>query len=117
VRAWLAFVARLAEEAARLLASSVQIRARLNVTGVPLCELLARRTAVGVTPGGAIVLPGPIDYISWTEQIACIAAQKDLRAPRRGVWLTGRMSARAQYGLSEFGWAVHDAPLLLVGAR
>jgi hypothetical protein len=112
----LAFLARLAEEDARLLASSVQMLARLNVTGVPLRELLARWTAVGVTAGGAIVLPAPVDYISWTEQIARIAAQKDLRTPRRGIWLTGRMSALAQYELSEFGWAVHDASPL-VGAR
>lgn len=104
------------EEEARFLAASVQMLARLNVTGVPLRELRARRTVVGVTPAGALVLPAPVDYISWTEQMARIAGQKGLQAPRRGLWLSGRVSALAQYGLSELGWAIHDAPSL-VGAR
>jgi hypothetical protein len=104
------------EEEARFLAASVQVLARLNVTGMPLKAMIARRTAVGVTPGGALVLPAPVDYLSWTEQIARIAAQRDLHAPRRGLWLSGRMSPRAQYGLSELGWAIHEAPTL-TGAR
>lgn len=100
------------EEEARFLAASVQMLARLNVTGVPLRGLVARRTVVGVAPGGALVFPAPVDYISWTDQIARLAARSDLRAPKRGIWLTGRMSALAQRGLSELGWTVQDVPPL-----
>ena len=101
------------EEEARFVAASVQMLARLNVTGEPLMEVAARRTVIGITPGGSIVLPAPVDYISWTEQIARLAARLDLRAPLRGIWLTGRLSARAQEGLSRLGWAIHDAPPLV----
>lgn len=104
------------EEEARFVAASVQLLARLNVTGVPLKELRARRAVVGVTPTGALVIPAPVDYLSWTEQIARIASQRDLRAPVRSLWLTGRMSARAHLGLSELGWGLHEAPQL-TGAR
>jgi len=100
------------EEEARFLASSVQLLARLNVTGVPLREVAARRTVVGVTRDGALVLPAPVDYLSWTEQIARIASQRDLRTPIHGLWLTGRLSARAHLGLSELGWTLHEAPQL-----
>ena len=104
------------DEERRLLAASVQMLARLSLTGVPFRELVARRTDVGVTPGGAPVLPTVVDFLSWTDQIARIASQRDLHAPRRGLWLSGRMSPRAQYGLSELGWAIHEAPTL-TGAR
>jgi len=102
------------EEEARFLAASVHLLARLNVTGVPLRELAARRTVVGITSGGALVVPAPVDYLSWTEQLARLAARKDLRAPKRGLWLTGQISAAAQRGFSAFGWAFHEAPAFQV---
>ncbi len=98
------------EQEARFVATSVQLLARLNETGIPLRELAARGTVVGVTSSGDIVLPAPVDYVSWTEQIARLAARPDIRAPKQGIWLTGRMSARAQEGLSGLAWAIHDAP-------
>ena len=98
------------EEEARFVVASVQMLAKLNVTGMPLRELAARRTVLGITPDSAIVIPAPVDYVSWTEQIARLAERPDLQASRRGIWLTGRMSARTQVGLSRLGWAIHDAP-------
>jgi hypothetical protein len=71
---------------------------------------VARRTVVGVTSNGALGLPAPVDYLSWTEQMARIAGQKDLQAPRRGVWLAGRMLPLAQYGLTGRRWTIHDTP-------
>ena len=97
------------EEEARFLTASVQMLARLNVTGVPLAELAARRTVVGITPSGGIVVPAPVDYLSWTEQIGGFASRRDLLAPRRSVWISGHMSARAQQGFSELGWVFHEA--------
>jgi hypothetical protein len=98
------------QEEARFLAASVQMLAKLNVTGVPLSEVAARRAVVGITPGGAIVVPAPVDYLSWTESIGRIAGRQDLRAPRRGIWITGRMSGRAQHGFSRLDWTFHEAP-------
>jgi hypothetical protein len=100
------------EEEARFLAASVHLLARLNVTGVPLRELAARRTVVGITPGGDLVVPAPVDYLSWTEPIARLADRKDLRAARRGLWISGRMSALAHRELSRLRWAFHPAPSL-----
>ncbi len=101
------------EEEARFLTASVQMLAKLNVTGVPLSELAARRAVVGITAGGAIVVPAPVDYLSWTESIGRLAARPDLQAPRRGIWLTGRMSALAQQGFTSLGWTFHGAPSVL----
>jgi hypothetical protein len=49
-----------------------------------------------------------VDYLSWTEQIGGFASRRDLLAPRRSVWISGHMSARAQQGFSELGWVFYD---------
>jgi len=98
------------EEDARFLALSVHLLARLNVTGVSIKEMKALGTVIGVTPAGHLVVPAPADYISWTEQIGNFAARPDLKAGRRAIWLTGRMSGAAHKGFTRLGWNVHEAP-------
>jgi hypothetical protein len=63
---------------------------------------------IGVTPGGAVVVPAPVDYLSWTERVGRFAERSDLRAARRGLWLTGRISAPAQHGFASLGWTFHE---------
>ena len=100
------------EEEARFLASAVHLLARLNVTGVPLREVAARGTVIGITPGDALMVPAPVDYLAWTERVGHFAERSDLRAAaRRGLWLTGRISAPAQLGFSALGWTFHEVSL------
>jgi hypothetical protein len=98
------------EEDARFLASSVHVLARLNVTGVSVKEVKAQGTVIGVTPAGHLVVPAPVDYISWTERIGSFAARQDLRSTRRTIWLTGRMSGVAHRGFTGLGWTLQEAP-------
>jgi hypothetical protein len=52
-----------------------------------------------------------VDYLAWTERVGAFAARSDLRAARRGIWLSGRMSAAAQQGFAAHGWTFHDVTL------
>ena len=104
------------EEEARFLAAAVHVLARLNVNGVPIRRVLGRGTVVGVTPDGMVVVPAPVDYLSWTERVGDFAMRSDLRATRRGIWLSGRMSGAAQQGFAARGWTFHDVTLP-TGAR
>src|SRR5262245_59019035 len=104
------------EEEARFLAVAVQMLAHLNVTGVPIRRVMGRGTVVGVTPDGMLVVPAPVDYVSWTEKVGGFAMRTDLRATRRGIWLTGRMSGTAQQGFTARGWTLHDVTMP-AGAR
>lgn len=97
------------EEEARFIAASVQMLSVLNKTGVRLREVAARGTVVGVARNGAIVVPAPVDYVSWTPQIARLASRPDLRAPRREIRLTGKMSTAARKGFTSLGWTIADA--------
>jgi hypothetical protein len=99
------------EEEARFLASAVHLLARLNVTGVLLRGVAARSTVIGITPGDALVVPASVDYLAWTERVSDFAERSDLKAARRGLWLTGRISAPAQLGFSALGWTFHDVTL------
>jgi hypothetical protein len=104
------------EEEARFLAAAVLVLARLNVGGVPIRRVFTRGAVGGITPAGAVVVPAPVDYVSWTEKVGTFAERSDLRAKRRGIWLSGRMSGVAQQGFTSRGWALHDVALP-TGAR
>jgi hypothetical protein len=99
------------EEEARFFAAAVHVLARLNVSGVPLRRVTGRGTVVGVARDGMVVVPAPVDYLAWTERVGAFAARSDLRAARRGIWLSGRMSAAAQQGFAAQGWTFHDVTL------
>lgn len=98
------------EEEARFLASSVQMLAWLNVTGTPISQVAARGTVVGISPKGGIVVPAPVDYISWTERIGNFAKRADLDAEQRSIWLSGKMSGIAQRGFTELHWTLYQGP-------
>jgi hypothetical protein len=104
------------EEEARFLAAAVQMLAHLNVTGVPIRRVMGRGTVVGVTPDGMLVVPAPVDYVSWTEKVGGFAMRSDLHATRRGIWLTGRISGTAYQGFTARGWTLHDVTVP-AGAR
>jgi hypothetical protein len=53
-----------------------------------------------------LILPAPVDYVSWTERIASFATSPDLKASQRTVWLSGKMSPRARKEFEALGWAV-----------
>ena len=99
------------EGEARFLAAAVHLLARLNVTGVPIRRVTGRGTVVGVAADGGVVVPAPVDYLSWTERAGAFASRGDLRASRRGIWLTGRMSGAAHQGFTGQGWTFHDVTL------
>ena len=89
----------------------MELLARLNVTGVSIARVRAAGTVIGVTAAGDSVVPAPVDYLAWTERVGHFAERSDLKAARRGLWLTGRISAPAQLGFSALGWTFHDVTL------
>jgi hypothetical protein len=99
------------EEDARFLAASAHLLARLNVTGVPLARAEGRGTVIGIARDGTLVIPAPVDYLSWTARVGAFAGRPDLAAARRGIWLTGRVSGAAYQGFTGQGWVFHDVTL------
>lgn len=103
------------QEDARFLASSVHLLAWLNVTRVAIYQLKTIGNVVGVTPAGSLVVPAPVDYISWTERIGGFADRPDFQNCRPSLWLTGRMSGAAHRGFTQLGWTLHEVSPSQVG--
>jgi hypothetical protein len=71
-----------------------------------LVELDAAGTVFARDGDGTLIVPGPVDYVSWTQRVARFAARPDLKAPAREVQITGRMTPRAKAGFEKLGWTV-----------
>jgi hypothetical protein len=96
------------EDRARLAVAAVAMLARHHATVEPLVQLSAPGPIVARTKAGSILVPAPLDYVPWTEQVAQFAARPDLKAPARTVWLTGSASPRAKRELAAAGWTLRE---------
>jgi hypothetical protein len=92
------------EEQARFLATAVRMLGKAR----RLEEMTATGTIVGREKGGALVVPAPVDYVSWTERVARFADRDDLKSSERSIWLTGKMSLRARSEFEKRGWQVKE---------
>jgi hypothetical protein len=99
------------EDQARFLASAVEILAAHHQTVEPLAAVMARGTVIGRTPSGALLVPGAVDYVAWTDQVAGFAGRTDLQGMSGSLWLTGRMSPTAKREFAALGWTVHETVL------
>ena len=96
------------EDDARFVTGCVQMLAKHHETIERLSEIAGQGTVIGRTSGGAVVVPAPVDYLSWTQRISNFAHRSDLKAKDRSVWLTGQMSPRAKQQFAALGWTVHE---------
>ena len=93
---------------ARFIAGAVMILAGYHKTNDPIAELRVSGTLIGRTKAGALIVPAPVDYVSWTERVAGFAKKPDLSAADREIWLTGRLSPRARQELTRLHWVTHE---------
>jgi hypothetical protein len=92
---------------ARFIAGSVMILADYQKKD-PIAQLRVSGTLVGRTKAGALVVPAPADYVSWTTRVAGVAKRPDLAAPNRQILLSGRLSPRARQELKRLHWVTHE---------
>jgi hypothetical protein len=96
------------EDQARFLASTVEMLAAHHQTVEPITAVMARGTVIGRTQSGALLVPGAVDYVAWTDQVAGFAGRTDLQRTPGSLWLTGRMSPTAKREFAALGWTVHE---------
>lgn len=88
---------------------AVNMLARHHETVVPLARVSAPGPIVGHTAADALVLPAPVDYVSWIEALGQMMGRPELQAPERVAVLSGRMSPLAQKNGTAHGWRIHEA--------
>jgi hypothetical protein len=82
-----------------------------NQKKYPLASLSVKGTVVARDKRGTIVVPAPVDYVSWTERVARFARRDDLKVKDREIWLGGRVSLRARKQLEALGWKIKEEML------
>jgi hypothetical protein len=95
------------EVQARFITDAVGMLARYNLRS-PISSIIAKGTIVGRDRSGTIVVPAPVDYVSWTQRISNFAHRPDLKAPKRIALLTGQMSPMAKRNFQKLGWTVYE---------
>lgn len=98
----------ISEDQALFVVNTVEMLAHYHEKQAPLAEVLARGTLMGRTASGELVAVAPVDYLSWTGQLARFLDHDDVRSGKRSAWLTGRASPVARKALEEAGWEVHE---------
>ncbi len=99
------------ESQARFLATAVRMLADYHEKK-PLATVTAPGPILGRDRAGNLIVPMPVDYLSWTERVAFFAKNSELlAAPQRTLWITGKMSPRAKTEIVANGWSVSEGTM------
>lgn len=77
-----------------------QSRGAANYTELHLHGRLPGATSAD----GVVEIPAPVDYVTWTEQVAGFATREDLGPGPKRLIHTGRLSDTASKGFTAAGW-------------
>jgi hypothetical protein len=92
-----------------LVATSVRMLADYHEKTKPITAVAAPGPLIGRDRDGALILPAPVDYVSWTERVASFAQSPTFPAvPQRTLWLAGKMSPRAKKEFEALGWTLRE---------
>ena len=104
------------DEQARFVVGAVQMLARYHEQVKPLATVQVQGTVVARTQDGAIIVPGPVDYLSWTKTIDRFTRRPDLTQPKRMLLLSGQASPRARRELERRDWIVETQVPIVASA-
>lgn len=68
------------------------------------------RLAGATTAAGTLEVPAPVDYVTWTEQVAGFARRDDLGTAPKVLIHTGKLSAATAAGFAAAGWTTSAVP-------
>ncbi|MEP4079607.1 hypothetical protein [Haloferula sp.] len=60
----------------------------------------------GLTADGYLEVAAPVDYVSWTQQVAEFARRDDMTGAKKRLLITGKMSKAASAGFAATNWQV-----------
>ena len=106
-------VIRLANECrtvdeAYFLINALDILAKRQRNGETDCASMKviGRLPAAVTSEGELLVPAPVDYVTWTEDVAKFAHRDDLGNAPKVLAHTGKLSQATTTGLTESGWKI-----------
>jgi hypothetical protein len=97
------------QDEVKFVVGSVNMLARYHEAVARIAKVSAPGPIKGETASGAIVLPSPVDYISWTDALGRIVPMQDFQAPDKILFLSGQASPRARKNLASRGWTINES--------
>ena len=98
------------QDETRFVAGAVNMLARYGEGVVPITQVTAPGPILGFTQDGGVVVPVPVDYISWTERVARFPQREDIKpAPEHVGFVSGRLSPLAQKNFTGSGWKMFES--------
>jgi hypothetical protein len=98
------------EYQARFLATSIRMLNRWGQQKSPITGIQAPGVLVARDQNGTVIVPAPVDYLSWTPRIAGFAtAPALLGLQHRVLWIPAKMTPLARQQLVANGWSVHES--------
>ena len=99
------------EYQARFLVTSLRMLDRWSRQNSSITRIQARGVLFGHDQNGTVIMPAPVDYLSWTPRIAGFATDPELLTTQnRVLWITGKMTPLARQQLSANGWTPRQSP-------
>jgi hypothetical protein len=97
------------EYQARFLVTSLHMLDQWGQQRSPITRIQAPGILIAHDQNGAVILPAPVDYLSWTQRIAGFATDPQLMGMQnRVLWITGKMTPLARQQLAANGWSVRE---------
>ena len=98
------------QDETRFVAGAANQLARYSEAVEPISQVTAPGPILGYTQAGTVVVPMPVDYISWTERVAKFPQRQDIKsAPQHVGFISGRLSPLAQKNLAVQSWKMYES--------
>jgi hypothetical protein len=96
------------QDEVNFVAGAVNMLARYHEAVAPLAQVSAPGPILGHTAAGGLVLPAPVDYVSWIEALGRAVGRPELQGPEKVAFLSGQMSPLAQKNVGSRGWRIDE---------
>ena len=101
------------EYQARFLVTSLSMLGQWSQQNSPITRIQVRGILVAHYQDGTVIMPAPVDYVSWTPRFAGFATNPQmLGLQNRVLWITGKMTPLARQQLTANDWTLHEGPLV-----
>ena len=98
------------EYQARFLATSLHMLNQWGQQKSPITGIQAPGVLVARDQNGTVIVPAPVDYVSWTPRIAAFVTTPALLSlQHRVLWIPAKMTPLARQQLRASGWSIHES--------
>jgi hypothetical protein len=98
------------EYQARFLATSLRMLNQWGQQKSPIAGIQVPGVLVARDQNGTVIVPAPVDYVSWTSRIAgFVTTPALLGLQNRVLWIPAQMTPLARQQLMANGWSIHQS--------